>query len=90
MDNALKGQIAGSLRDLAISHDSTKLASVGLDRWLRVHDTAHCTLLGKMYLKSQLAACAWLSVEDEEAGVKRQTPGDNWCVGDKRLRENER
>lgn len=55
----LKGQIAGSIRDVAISPDGQGIASVGLDRWLRVHDCATRKLKGKVYLKAQATACCW-------------------------------
>ena len=71
---ALKG-IAGSVRDLALyptppinkkkssgNDTSTKslyIASVGLDRFLRVHSTTSRVSLGKEYLKTQLTAVGW-------------------------------
>ena len=49
----IKG-IAGSVRALAMHPDGKAIASVGLDRFLRVHDTSTRQSLGKVYLKTQL------------------------------------
>lgn len=57
--NVLKGQVAGSVRHLALSPGGREICSVGLDRWLRVHDCSRRTLNGKVYLKTQLATCCW-------------------------------
>ena len=59
MMDALKGQIAGSVRQMSLQHGTSSICSASLDRWLRVHDTKTRTLLGKVYMKSQLTACCW-------------------------------
>ena len=45
---------AGSLRALAVHPQLPILASVGLDRFLRLHDTRTRQPLAKVYLKQQL------------------------------------
>lgn len=50
---AIKG-IAGSVRSLALHPDRPVIASVGLDRFLRLHDTGSRRSLGKVYLKTLL------------------------------------
>ncbi|KAI8473720.1 MAG: quinon protein alcohol dehydrogenase-like superfamily [Monoraphidium minutum] len=60
MSGALKGA-AGSLRALTLHPGGEPLiASVGLDRFVRVHSTASRTNLGRAYTKQQLTAVAWL------------------------------
>jgi len=63
MMGSLKGQIAGSVRCLAMHPSEPLICSVGLDRWARVHHTATRKLLMSTYLKSQLTACAWAGFE---------------------------
>ena len=58
MHTALKGA-AGSVTSLAMHPASPLIASVGLDRYLRVHSVASRALLSKVYLKQQLAAVTW-------------------------------
>lgn len=62
---AIRG-IAGSIRGLKVSKlssistsdeedsDRDVIVSVGLDRWLRVHDCSTRALLGKVYVKTQM------------------------------------
>ena len=66
-DGGIKG-IAGSLRALALHPDSSSgtaggtgstIASAGLDRFLRVHDTTSRRSVGKVYLKTQLTGVAF-------------------------------
>lgn len=45
----------GSVRALAVHPGRPVLASLGLDRFLRLHDTRSRQPLGKVYLKSQLS-----------------------------------
>ena len=53
---------AGSVRALALHPGRPILASVGLDRFLRLHDTSTRALLAKVYLKQQLTGgCPSLS-----------------------------
>ena len=44
----------GSIRGLALQSDGPLLASVGLDRYLRLHNTATRKTVHKVYLKQQL------------------------------------
>jgi ribosome biogenesis protein NSA1 len=55
---ALKGA-AGSVRALALHPSEPLLASVGLDRFLRVHHTETRARLCSVYVKQQLTGVAW-------------------------------
>lgn len=62
MLDALKGA-GGSVRSLALHPAGEPLiASVGLDRFVRVHSTASKSGLGRVYLKQQLTGVCWLPV----------------------------
>jgi ribosome biogenesis protein NSA1 len=65
MQCAIKG-IAGSVRQLRLHPTEPLLASVGLDRFLRVHSTETRQLLAKVHLKQQLTGVCWLPVESAE------------------------
>jgi len=68
---AIRG-IAGSIRGLKVSKvssiissddedsDRNVIVSVGLDRWLRVHDCSTRALLGKVYVKTQMNSVDFL------------------------------
>lgn len=63
--DALKGA-GGSVRTLALYPGvdaDPLLASVGLDRFLRVHDLSSRASKGRVYLKQQLTAVVWLPVQ---------------------------
>jgi hypothetical protein len=74
--NVLKGQVAGSVRHLSLTPDGHDICSVGLDRWLRVHECSRRSLHGKVYLKTQLAACCWappcIPADAEQETLKRK------------------
>jgi hypothetical protein len=80
MMNALKGQIGGSIRQLSLHHETLALCSVGLDRWLRVHDSKLCSLQGKVYLKTQMTACSWVpkQAKTQEPAKKKSRIGVPW------------
>ncbi|GIL64058.1 hypothetical protein Vafri_18038, partial [Volvox africanus] len=59
MGHALKGS-AGSIRSLSLHPSQPLIASVSLDRHLRVHSTTNRQLLTKVYLKQALTGVAWL------------------------------
>lgn len=60
--DALKGA-GGSVRTLALYPGSEPwLASVGLDRFLRIHDTTTRAAKARVYLKQQLTSVVWLPV----------------------------
>jgi ribosome biogenesis protein NSA1 len=60
--DALKGA-GGSVRTLAQYPGSEPwLASVGLDRFLRIHDTTTRAAKARVYLKQQLTSVVWLPV----------------------------
>eukprot|EP00873_Tetraselmis_striata_P001379 jgi/Tetstr1/421643/TSEL_012583.t1 len=61
MMDALKGT-AGSVRSLSLHPEEPLIASVGLDRWLRIHHTGTKKQLAKIYLKQQLTGVAWCPV----------------------------
>lgn len=58
MQGSLKGP-AGAVKSLALHPDLPVIASVGLDRFFRVHNIDSKALLCKVYLKQQLTAVAW-------------------------------
>ena len=60
MGGSLKGA-GGSVRSLALHPGGEPLiASAGLDRFVRVHNTSTRANLGRAYTKQQLTAVAWL------------------------------
>ncbi|KAG2437913.1 hypothetical protein HXX76_005529 [Chlamydomonas incerta] len=59
MGHALKG-VAGSIRALALHPSEPLIASVSLDRHLRVHHAIKRGSLAKLYLKQALTGVAWL------------------------------
>lgn len=63
MQGSLKGP-AGSVRSLALHPDPSQrlIASVGLDRHLRVHSTTTRQCLSKVYVKTQMTDVAWAAV----------------------------
>lgn len=58
MMDVLKGA-GGSVRSLSLHPEEPLIASVGLDRWLRVHHTGTKKQLAKVYLKQQLTGVTW-------------------------------
>lgn len=78
MLEALKGPI-GSVRALAVHATEPLLASVGLDRFLRVHNTVTRRQLADVYLKQHLTGVAFCpaaaAAVEEHASVvdKRST-----------------
>lgn len=68
MHGALKGP-AGAVKSLAIHPELPIIASVGLDRFFRVHNVDSKALLCKLYLKQQLTAVAWSPDAPETAAV---------------------
>ncbi|GAQ80659.1 hypothetical protein KFL_000590120 [Klebsormidium nitens] len=53
------GSVSGSVRSLAVHPTEPLLASVGLDRFLRIHNTQTRQLQAKLFLKQQMVACAF-------------------------------
>ena len=58
LQGSLKGP-AGAVKSLALHSELPIIASVGLDRFFRVHNVDSKALLCKLYLKQQLTAVAW-------------------------------
>ena len=58
LQGSLKGP-AGAVKSLALHPELPIIASVGLDRFFRVHNVDSKALLCKLYLKQQLTAVAW-------------------------------
>jgi ribosome biogenesis protein NSA1 len=85
---AVKG-IAGSVRTLALHPDRPVLLSAGLDRFLRLHDTATRRPLGKVYLKSQLTGAQFCPTDasmaapppEEEEGAAARGEGRREAAG---------
>merc|ERR1712002_494722 len=64
---------AGGLRDIRCHPSEPLVASVGLDRYLRVHNVVNHRIVNKVYLKSRLNQCLFktrlnegLQLEGEE------------------------
>jgi hypothetical protein len=70
--HTMKGA-AGCIRQLRLSSDGKHLACVGLDRFLRVYDTASHKLLSSVYLKNRLNACAFVGHGEEAAAAVATT-----------------
>jgi len=64
MVHGFKG-FAGGIRDIRIHPTEPLVASVGLDRFLRVHNIANHRLLNKVYLKSRLNQCLFRTTLNE-------------------------
>ena len=79
MAGALKGS-AGSVRALALHPSEPVLASVGLDRFLRVHSTASRKQLAAVYLKQHLTGVAFCRAPDlpptEAPAQEEGAPGE--------------
>ncbi|GLC50632.1 hypothetical protein PLESTB_000401400 [Pleodorina starrii] len=76
MGHALKGS-AGSIRSLSLHPSQPLIASVSLDRHLRVHSTTSRQLLTKVYLKQALTGVAWLPAPTKGPGPVRGGAGDD-------------
>jgi len=71
---------AGGLRDIRCHTSEPLVASVGLDRYLRVHNVVNHRIVNKIYLKSRLNQCLFkttlnegLEIEgEEENGEKKE------------------
>ncbi len=67
LQGSLKGP-GGAVKSLALHPELPIIASVGLDRFLRIHNVDSKALLCKLYLKQHLTAVAWGSVQHQAAG----------------------
>ncbi len=67
LQGSLKGP-GGAVKSLALHPELPIIASVGLDRFLRIHSVDSKALLCKLYLKQHLTAVAWGSVQHQAAG----------------------
>lgn len=74
MQGSLKGP-GGAVKGLALHPELPIIASVGLDRFLRVHDVDSKALLCKLYLKQHLTAVAWSDAQPQ-AAMDEQDNGD--------------
>jgi len=77
----------GAVRSIAASPDGSLLASVGLDRWLRVHQTATRKQVAKLYLKQQLTGVAWAPLVGRADGGGAGAAAAETPVGAKRAAE---
>jgi ribosome biogenesis protein NSA1 len=67
--DALKGA-GGSVRTLALYPGPEPwVASVGLDRFLRIHDASTKASKARVYLKQQLTSVMWLPVQQPPAAA---------------------
>lgn len=83
--DALKGA-GGSVRALALYPGPEPcLASVGLDRFLRVHDASSKAGKARVYLKQQLSSVAWLPLRPQPpaatAAVGAEQAGEGAAEG---------
>ena len=85
LHSALKGP-AGAVKSLALHPQMPVIASVGLDRFFRLHDTSSRRVLCKVYLKQQSTAVAWGEIPSQAlaqvqpvqaAEVVAAVPSDN-------------
>ena len=67
LQGSLKGP-GGAVKSLALHPELPIIASVGLDRFLRIHNVDSKALLCKLYLKQHLTAVAWGSVQHQASG----------------------
>ena len=58
LHSALKGP-AGAVKSLALHPELPVIASVGLDRFFRLHNTSSRRMMCKVYLKQQSTAVVW-------------------------------
>lgn len=65
---SLKGRITGSIRSLELHPDRTLIASVGLDRYLRLHDTQQKSLRLRLYVKYQCTSVCFMPVPEGYEG----------------------
>ena len=70
LQGSLKGP-AGAVKSLALHSELPIIASVGLDRFFRVHNVDTKAVLCKLYLKQQLTAVAWCPGVAPAAGTTR-------------------
>lgn len=69
MQGSLKGP-GGSVRSLALHPELPIIASVGLDRFLRVHNTDSKALLCKVYLKQHLTDVTWSAAQSQTVAAE--------------------
>lgn len=74
LDSCLRGPCA-SIRSLCHHRERMLLASAGLDRFCRVHDTVTRKTVFKSYLKNQLTAVCFLPEEGNEPRVEEESDG---------------
>ncbi|KAL3677181.1 hypothetical protein R1sor_027129 [Riccia sorocarpa] len=60
-----KGKCAGSIRSVACHPTLPLIASCGLDRFFRIHNTKTRQLLGSLFLKQQLVAVLFHTTQDK-------------------------
>ena len=84
MQGSLKGP-AGAVKGLALHPELPLMASVGLDRFLRVHNVESKALLCKLYLKQQLTAVAWSPELPNSAAVENEAAEEPSAVTDASL-----
>lgn len=70
---SLRGQVGGSVRDLGLfkMESNTFLASVGLDRMLRIYETKSRKLQFKQYCKYELNRISILKTKSTEFSILR-------------------
>ena len=82
MEGALKGA-TGSVRALALHPGAEPvLASVGLDRFLRLHSMATRKQLAAVYLKQKLTGVAWCPPLEDAAQQAAAAAGNEGAAGE--------
>ncbi|DBA78806.1 TPA: hypothetical protein ACH3X1_008702 [Trebouxia sp. C0004] len=73
LQGSLKGP-GGAVKSLALHPELPIIASVGLDRFLTIHNVDSKALLSKLYLKQQLTAVAWGSTQHQAEAREADAP----------------
>ncbi len=81
-----RGQ-AGSLREIVPHATLPMMASVGLDRHLRIHDIEDRKLLKAVYMTQKLTGCLFSSVEPRRARTKESVSEDVAVKGGLKTRD---
>lgn len=69
----LKGRVTGSVRSLSLHPERTIVASAGLDRYVRLHDTHQKAMRVKLYVKYQCTSVCFLPLPEGYEGNRLLT-----------------
>eukprot|EP01015_Nassula_variabilis_P001252 TRINITY_DN1067_c0_g1_i7.p1 TRINITY_DN1067_c0_g1~~TRINITY_DN1067_c0_g1_i7.p1 ORF type:complete len:333 (+),score=44.06 TRINITY_DN1067_c0_g1_i7:66-1064(+) len=68
-EGKLKGN-SGTVKDIVLHKSQPYIATVGLDRFLRIYNTNDCQLVKRVFLKQKLNCCQFYDEELEEEKLK--------------------